>query len=74
MFEKAKPARDAFAFSLGGMAANSSFVMTPAIADDRINKIRDERLSRDDEDQSDMAREIENVLAYYFAPGRCRAV
>ena len=73
MFEKAKPARDAFAFSLGGMAAKSSFVIAPAIADDRINKIRDERLSRDHEDQPDTAREIENVLAYYFAPGRCRA-
>ncbi|MBT8090919.1 MAG: hypothetical protein KJO01_11990 [Gammaproteobacteria bacterium] len=73
MFNKAKPARDAFAFSLGGMTAKSSFVIAPAIADDRINKIRDERLGRSQEDQPDTAREIENVLAYYFAPGRCRA-
>jgi len=73
MFEKAKPARDAFAFSLGGMTAKSSFVIAPAIADDRLNKVWDERLGRDQEDQPDTAREIENLLAYYFAPGRCRA-
>ena len=73
MFEKAKPARDAFAFSLGGMAAKSSFAIAPAIADDRLNKVWDERLGRDQEDQPDTAREIENLLAYYFAPGRCRA-
>ena len=46
MFEKAKPGRDAFTFSLGGMAAKSSFVIAPAIADDRINKIRDEHVRR----------------------------
>lgn len=73
MFEKAKPARDAFKFSLGGMTAKSAFVIAPAIADDRLNKVWDERLGRDQENQPDMAREIENVLAYYFAPGRCRA-
>ena len=73
MFEKAKPARDAFAFSLAGMTAKSSFVITTAIADDRLNKVWDERLSRHQEDQPDTARKIENVLAYYFAPGRCRA-
>ncbi len=43
MFEKAKPGRDAFTFSLGGMKTISSFTFAPAIADDRINKIRDER-------------------------------
>ena len=73
MFEKAKPARDAFKFSLGGMTAKSSFVIAPAIADDRLNKVWDERQSRDQQDRPDTAREIENVLAYYFAPGRCRA-
>ena len=44
MFGKANKARDAFAFSLGGMTAITSFVAAPAIADDRINKIRDERV------------------------------
>ncbi len=44
MFGKANKARDAFAFSLGGMTAITSFVAAPAIADDRINKVRDERV------------------------------
>ncbi len=58
MFEKAKPARDAFTFSLGGMAAKSSFVIAPAIAEDRINKVLDERLRNANKDQPDTAREI----------------
>lgn len=36
MFEKAKPAQDAFTFSLGGMTAISSFFAMPVIADDRL--------------------------------------
>ena len=53
MFEKAKPGRDAFTFSLGGMNTISSFTIAPAIADDRINKIRDERMKqvRNDRDR-----------------------
>ena len=47
MFKKAKPARDPFAFSLGGMAAIKSFVIVPVVADDRINKAWDERFRRD---------------------------
>jgi len=43
MFEKAKPARDAFTFSLRGMAAKSPFVIAPIIADDRIEQVRDDR-------------------------------
>ena len=73
MFEKAKPGRDAFTFSLQGMTAIASFTAAPAIADDRLNKVWDERLSRIQEDQPDTARVIEDVLARYFAPGRCRA-
>ena len=48
MFEKAKPARDAFTFSLGGMAAINSYAITPIIADDRINKAWDQRFSGSD--------------------------
>ena len=47
MFNKAKPARDPFAFSLGGMAAIKSFAIAPTVADDRINKVWDERFRRD---------------------------
>ena len=46
MLKTRKPARDAFTFSLGGIKTIASFVAAPAVADDRINKIRDERLSQ----------------------------
>ncbi len=46
MFENPKKARDAFTFSLGGMNTISSFVAAPAVADDRINRIRDQRMSQ----------------------------
>lgn len=46
MINRAKPARDAFTFSLGGMATIAPFAAPTAIADDRINRIRDERLQR----------------------------
>ena len=50
MFEKAKPARDAFTFSLRGMKATAPFVAAPVIADDRINKMLGERIARGGED------------------------
>ena len=71
MSEKAKSGRDAFTFSLQGMKAIASFTGTPAIADDRINRSIDERLGGVPEDQPNTAREIEDFLARYFAPG-CR--
>lgn len=46
MFNKAKTARDPFAFSLGGMKTIAPFAAPTAIADDRINRIRDEQLQR----------------------------
>jgi len=42
MFGQRNKARDAFTFSLGGMNTISFFTIAPAIADDRINRIRDE--------------------------------
>ena len=77
MSAKAKSARDAFAFSLRGVAAINSYAPATVIADDRINRAWDERLrpeERDDlpENQPDMTREIEDFLARFFAPGRCR--
>lgn len=47
MFEKAKPARDAFAFSLRGMRTVAAFTIAPVIADDRIDRLRDERSKQD---------------------------
>ena len=46
MFEKGKKAHDAFSFSLGGMTTIASFVAAPVVANDRINKIRDEYVRR----------------------------
>jgi len=43
MFNKAKVARDAFTFSLGGMTTIASFFPAQAIAHDRINRILDEQ-------------------------------
>jgi len=73
MFEKAKPARDAFTISLGGMTTIASFTAAPAIANDRLNKAWDERLSQVQKDQPNTLREIEDILGRYFAPGRCQA-
>ena len=56
MFEKVRKAIDAFSFSLGGMRMASSFVITPAIASDRINQVRDERVRRALEARNDDAR------------------
>ena len=50
MFSKAKPGADAYTFSLGGMTTIASFAAVPVIADDRINRIWDERLKRDCDD------------------------
>lgn len=71
MFRKARSGRDAFEFSLSGMRTIGSFTPAAAVADDRINRIIDERLGRAHEDQPGMTREIEDFLARYFAPG-CR--
>ncbi len=38
--------RDRFTFGLRGMTATASFFITPVLADDRINKAWDEKLSR----------------------------
>jgi len=74
MFEKAKPGRDAFTFSLVGMAAKSSFVIAPAIADDQINKIRDERLRNAHEDQPEAARPTGFSWGRFWLRARRQAV
>ena len=55
MIHKARPVRDPFTFSLGGMATIASCVAAPAVADDRINKAWDERLSRPKNDRGSIA-------------------
>lgn len=44
--------RDRFTFSLRGMTATASFFITPVLADDRINKAWDEKLSRESADSA----------------------
>lgn len=44
--------RDRFTFSLRGMTATASFFITPVVADDRINKAWDEKLSRERADSA----------------------
>ena len=46
MHKKARPARDVFAFSRGGLTVIASFVAAPIIASDRINQARDEHVRR----------------------------
>jgi len=50
MSNELKRPHDSFTFSLGGLSTVASVAIAPAIADDRINRIRDERLKhgRDD--------------------------
>ena len=74
MFEKATSGRDAFTFSLHGMKTIASFAAAPAIAQDQINKARDERLAREPEARVDTILRIEDFLARYFAPGGCQPV
>lgn len=73
MSEKTKPVRDAFTFSLGGMNTISSFAVAPVIADDRINKMLDKRLSRAQEDQPDTAREIGSTWGRFWLRRRRQA-
>ena len=73
MSEKAKPAHDAFTFSLRGMRAISSFVVAPAIAHDQINKARDARLRDDQEDQPRWPQEYPGIKGRFWMLGRRRA-
>ena len=72
MYTKARSGRDAFTFSLRGMRANASFTAMPAIADDRLNGMIEQRLREPREDRPDTTRRIEDFLARYFAPACCR--
>ena len=72
---KANRTRDPFRFSLRGRAAINPYVIVPSVADDKINEAWDARLQTPAsaevrEDQPSTARELENLLARYFAPGR----
>ena len=71
MFDTARPARDAFTFSLNGMAAINSYAIAPAVSDDCINRAWDRRLAGSHQDPMRLVLRIEDALARYFAPGYC---
>lgn len=73
MCKRAKPGRDAFAFCLGGVTAIAPFAAVPVIADDRINRILDDRLQQDQEDQPDTADESVGIRGRFWVLGRRRA-
>lgn len=56
MAKIAKPVRDPFTLSLGGMTAVAGFTAAPAIADNRMNKIRDEQLTQVHDDPKQKPR------------------
>ena len=62
--------RDAFTFSLGGMSAKSPYILTPAVAHDRINKALDERLRQAQQDQPDTARELSSWGRFWLRAKR----
>jgi hypothetical protein len=75
---KARRTRDPFRFSLRGRAAINPYVIVPTVPDDEINRAWDARLHAPEppavpDDQPSTARELENILARYFAPGRRQA-
>jgi len=72
MTEKAKSGRDAFTFSLRGMMTIASFSVAPVIAQDRINRAWDEKLSRVQEDQPDTAKELPSVIGRFWLLRRLR--
>ena len=70
MYEKATSGRDAFTFSLHGLTTIASFTAAPAIAHDQLNNAIARRLTGMSEKRPNAARQFEELLARYFAPGR----
>ncbi len=66
MNTKTRNARDAYTFSLGGLSAKSSFVLMPAIADDRVHKAPDDESRRSHEDQPDTEKEMKYMWGRFW--------
>ena len=73
MHTQANTARDPFRFSLGGVAFVNTHAFVPAIADDALNSRLARRMRAPSRAPGDIILAVENVLARYFAPGRCEA-
>lgn len=66
--------RDPFTFSLRGIRVVNSHAIAPAIAGNGINRAADARLRRPATPccgQPDATRQVEALLARYFAHGCC---
>ena len=63
---------DPFAFSLRGMRAMNSFMFSPAVSQDRINKALDECLQAP-EDQPETGKEFRNFWGRLWLQRRHRA-
>lgn len=62
--------RDAFTFSLRGVAAKSSFTFMPVTRDDRINMAWDDKLDRPQVDQPDTEQELPSFWGRFWLRGR----
>lgn len=56
MFKRDQKARDAFSFSLGGRTTVNPFVAMPVVADDRINKVLDQKLQEGQKERAKKPR------------------
>jgi hypothetical protein len=68
--------RDAYGFSLLGLTSMASYTLVPAIAHDYLNKVWDERLHREQEDQPDQpdtACEVGGTWGRFWLRRRRRA-
>jgi hypothetical protein len=78
MYSSTTPDRDPFEFSLRGIRAANSHAFVPAVADVGIDRMRNEPAGRPSDPapghpRSAVVREVEAVLARYFAHGVCTA-
>ncbi len=67
MINKAGPARDPFAFSLGGMTTIASVVAPAIVADDRFNKVREARADQSGQWDSELLDLSESQIAHCCA-------
>lgn len=76
MNSNTRPDRDPFSFSLRGIRAVNSHAIVPAVADGGIHSSQGARPAcrhapAQDDRRSVVARQVEAVLARYFAHGCC---
>lgn len=73
MSDKTTRARDAFTFSLRGLTTIAAYTAAPAIADDRLNELRDERPNRIRKDHRDTSNGIAAIRGRFWLLRRLRS-